>query len=142
MSRLAWLLMPLAVGRLRAGAQRVRRRAIYFAVAGFFALVAVVFALVAITTVLAAEFGVLLALIVMMVAAALIALIVMLALRIADRRARSSSSVLSNVPPRVYQSAMFSALSGARRVRAGRMVGAGLLVLAVALLAARGDEDD
>lgn len=148
MFRLAFILAPLAAGRLRSGARNAKRRAGLIALAAVAALIGAAFILVGVTVALARAIGVLPALAVMAGVALLIAVGLVVAMKIGDDRRREKASALSKIPTSAYSSVLARALSSprSRGRRGGSALGLGLLglgavVLVLASLAGSGDDD-
>lgn len=129
----------ISLGTARLGELRVhtKRRVMYSALLGFFGLIALIFGLIAATVALTEEFGQLYALLMMMGGALFCALVVLILMKIAERKHRKSQLRQEELRARLSHLAMATAIGGRGRMGYVKMAGMGVVGLA-ALLAARG----
>ena len=140
MFRIARLFLSLGATRLGDFRDQAGHRILYVGLLAGFGLLAAAFALAAVTAAIAAKLGLVPALAIMALAAALCRLIVFLTMKTTDRQYRQRSQDNARLQQRLSQAATLAAF-GAPRRPVGRIAGLALLAGALVLLV-RGSSDD
>ncbi|MFO1107052.1 MAG: hypothetical protein U1E34_13210 [Amaricoccus sp.] len=136
MFRIARLFLSLGSAQVSEFRAQTGRRLVYGALLGFFGLILVVLGLAAITTLLAERFGLAEAFGMMAGGAALCALIVLSAAKLAERRHRALAAERAELQQKLSQLAMLTAF-GSARPKTGHIVGLGIAAAAALLILGR-----
>lgn len=137
------MFLTLGGAQVAAVRETATRRAVYYALVGFFGLLFLIFGLGAATVALARQFGLLEALAIMAGGALALCIVVLVLSSLADRRARALAAERAELQRRLRELALLSAI-GTARPKAAHIVGLGVIAAAVLLVLGRlgGGEPD
>lgn len=136
MFRIARLFLSLGQAQIGEFRDQTRRRVIFGALLGFFGLIALIFGLAALTAWLAQRVGLIAAFGIIGGGALACALIVLIAMKLAERRHQALAAERAELQRRLSQLAMMTAF-GTARPRTGQLIGLGVVAAAALLILGR-----
>lgn len=136
MLRIARLFLSLGQAQIGEFRDQTRRRLIYGALLGFFVLIALIFGLAALTAWLAQLYGLIAAFGILGGGALAGALIVLIAMKLAERRHRALAAERAKLQRRLSQLALLTAF-GTARPKPSQLVGLGIAAAAALLILGR-----